>query len=48
MELDEKEKAAALDARKQMKAAVLIITGSIVFVFVAIALAVLVGHIDIF
>ena len=48
MELDDKEKAAALDARKQMTAAVLIIVGSFVFVFVAIALVVLIGHFRIF
>jgi hypothetical membrane protein len=38
VESEDKEKAAALDARKQMTAAALIITLSFVFVFVAIAL----------
>ncbi|HEY4709392.1 MAG TPA: hypothetical protein VIH46_04425 [Candidatus Acidoferrales bacterium] len=48
MEPEDKEKAAALDARKQMTAAVLIITLSFVFVFVAIALIVLIGHVQLF
>jgi hypothetical protein len=48
VESDEKEKAAALDARKQMTAAVLIIGLSFVFVFVAIALVVLIGHVQLF
>jgi multidrug efflux pump subunit AcrB len=48
VEPEDKEKAAALDARKQMTAAVLIITLSFVFVFVAIALIVLIGHVQLF
>jgi hypothetical protein len=44
----EKEKAAALAAKKQMATAALIIVGSMVLVFVAIALVVLIGHIQIF
>jgi hypothetical protein len=48
VESDDKEKAAALDAKKQMVAAVLVITGSMVLVFIVIALAVVIGHIDIF
>jgi multidrug efflux pump subunit AcrB len=48
VEPEDKERAAALDARKQMTAAVLIITLSFVFVFVAIALIVLIGHVQLF
>jgi len=45
---DDKEKAAALKAKNEMKAAVLIIVGSFVLVFVAIALVVVIGHIQLF
>jgi hypothetical protein len=48
VESDEKEHAAALAAKRQMTAAILIIVGSFVFVFVAIALVVLIGHIKLF
>jgi hypothetical protein len=48
VEPSEKEKAAALAARKEMATAALIIVGSMVFVFVAIALVVLIGHVNIF
>jgi hypothetical protein len=48
VEPDAKEKAAALAARKQMTAAVLIIAGSFVLVFVAIVLVVMIGHIELF
>ena len=48
MESDDKEKAAALAAKKQMTTAVLIITGSFVLVFVAIALVLMIGHIKLF
>ena len=48
MEPSEKEQAAALAAKKQMGTAALIIVGSMVLVFVAIALVVLIGHIQIF
>jgi hypothetical protein len=48
VEPSEREKAAALAAKKQMATAALIIVGSMVLVFVAIALVVLIGHITIF
>jgi hypothetical protein len=48
MESEDREKAAARHAKQQMTAAVLIITLSCVFVFVAIALVVLIGHIKLF
>lgn len=48
MESDEKEKAAALNARRQMTTAALIISLSFVFVLVAVALIVLIGHIQLF
>jgi hypothetical protein len=48
VESDAKEKAAALAAKRQMTAAVLIIAGSFVLVFVAIVLVVMIGHIQLF
>ncbi len=48
VEPDEKERAAAQAAKKQMTAAILIMVGSFVLVFVAIALVILIGHIKIF
>jgi multidrug efflux pump subunit AcrB len=48
VEPEDREKAAARDAKKQMTAAVLIITLSFVFVFVAIALVVIIGHVQLF
>jgi hypothetical protein len=48
VEPSEKERASALAAKKEMATAALIIVGSMVLVFVAIALVVLIGHIKIF
>jgi hypothetical protein len=48
MPLEQSEKEAARDAKRQMTAAVLIITLSFVFVLVAIALVVVIGHIKLF
>jgi len=48
VEPDDKEKAAALAARKQMTVAALIITGSFALVFIAVALVLLFGHIKLF
>ena len=48
METEDKEKDAARNAKREMTAAVLIISLSFVLVFVAIALVVLIGHIKLF
>jgi hypothetical protein len=48
VEPDDREKAAAIAAKKQMTTAVAIIVGSMVLAFVLIALVILVGHIKIF
>lgn len=48
MRPEEKEQEDARNAARQMKAAVLIITLSFVFVFAAIILIVLIGHIQLF
>lgn len=48
MEPEDKEKDAARNAKREMTAAVLIISLSFVLVFVAIALVVLIGHIKLF
>ena len=48
METEDKEKDAARNAKREMTAAVLIISLSFVLVFVAIALVVLFGHIKLF
>ncbi|MGA8013575.1 MAG: hypothetical protein WB949_14180 [Candidatus Acidiferrales bacterium] len=48
MEPEDKEKDAARRAKREMTAAVLIISLSFVLVFVAIALVVLIGHIKLF
>ena len=48
MESEDKEKAAARHAKREMTAAILIIVGSFVFVLVTIALVLLIGHIKLF
>jgi multidrug efflux pump subunit AcrB len=48
VETEDKEKDAARNAKREMTAAVLIISLSFVLVFVAIALVVLIGHIKLF
>jgi multidrug efflux pump subunit AcrB len=48
VETEDKEKDAARNAKREMTAAVLIISLSFVLVFVAIALVVLFGHIKLF
>jgi hypothetical protein len=48
VETSEQEKAAALAAKKEMTTAALIIVGSFVLVFVAIALVLVIGHIKLF
>jgi multidrug efflux pump subunit AcrB len=48
VEPEDKEKDAARNAKREMTAAVLIISLSFVLVFVAIALVVLIGHIKLF
>lgn len=48
MNSEEMEKEAARRASREMKAAALIITMSFVFVFVAVILVVLIGHIKLF
>jgi multidrug efflux pump subunit AcrB len=48
VEPEDKERDAARNAKREMTAAVLIISLSFVLVFVAIALVVLIGHIKLF